>query len=170
MNNKRNGLFRNSLFYIVIFLSLIGIIYFFSNGQSNSQSKELQSSEFISQLRNNKIKDFSVQPNNGVYKITGDYRKAQKVSSNSGGFGLVPNSKTSVKSFTTVMLDSDSQVAQVVRLAEKNNIKMDTKAEESSGFWIQILLYALPLVMIIFFFYMMMGQAGQGGGRLFLHP
>ncbi|MDN5953503.1 MAG: ATP-dependent zinc metalloprotease FtsH [Loigolactobacillus coryniformis] len=165
MNNKRNGLFRNSLFYIVIFLSLIGIIYFFSNGQSNSQSKELQSSEFISQLRNNKIKDFSVQPNNGVYKITGDYRKAQKVSSNSGGFGLVPNSKTSVKSFTTVMLDSDSQVAQVVRLAEKNNIKMDTKAEESSGFWIQILLYALPLVMIIFFFYMMMGQAGQGGGN-----
>ena len=165
MNNKRNGLFRNSLFYIVIFLSLIGIIYFFSNGQSNSQSKELQSSEFISQLRNNKIKDFSVQPNNGVYKITGDYRKAQKVSSNSGGFGLVPNSKTSVKSFTTVMLDSDSQVARVVRLAEKNNIKMDTKAEESSGFWIQILLYALPLVMIIFFFYMMMGQAGQGGGN-----
>ncbi|MFD1317799.1 ATP-dependent zinc metalloprotease FtsH [Loigolactobacillus zhaoyuanensis] len=164
MNNKRNGLFRNSLFYIVIFLSLIGIIYFFSNGQSNSQSKELQSSEFVSQLKSNKIKDFSVQPNNGVYKITGDYRKAQKVSSNSGGFGLVSKSTTSVKSFTTIMLDSDSQVAQVARLAEKNNIKMNTKAEESSGFWIQILLYALPLVMIIFFFYMMMGQAGQGGG------
>ncbi|WP_057873107.1 ATP-dependent zinc metalloprotease FtsH [Loigolactobacillus rennini] len=165
MNNKRNGLFRNSLFYIVIFLSLIGIIYFFSNGQSNSQTKELQSSEFITQLKDDKIKDFSVQPNNGVYKITGNYRKAQKASSNGGGFGLVPSSSSSVKGFTTVMLDSDSQVAQVMRIAEKNNIKMNTKAEESSGFWIQILLYALPLVMIIFFFYMMMGQAGQGGGN-----
>ena len=78
MNNKRNGLFRSSLFYIVIFLALLGVIYFFTNGQSNTQSKEVQSSQFMTELRSDKIKNFTVQPDNGVYKITGDYRKAQK--------------------------------------------------------------------------------------------
>ncbi|QGG61483.1 ATP-dependent zinc metalloprotease FtsH [Loigolactobacillus bifermentans] len=165
MNNKRNGLFRSSLFYIVIFLALLGVIYFFTNGQSNTQSKEVQSSQFMTELRSDKIKNFTVQPDNGVYKITGDYRKAQKSNSGSSGFGLVPNSSNKVKSFTTVILDSDSQVAQMAKVAEKNNTKMNTKAAESSGFWIQILLYALPVVMFVFFFYMMMGQAGQGGGN-----
>jgi cell division protease FtsH len=165
MNNKRNGLFRSSLFYIVIFLALLGVIYFFTNGQSNTQSKEVQSSQFMTELRSDKIKNFTVQPDNGVYKITGDYRKAQESNSGSSGFGLVPSSSNKVKSFTTVILDSDSQVAQMAKVAEKNNTKMNTKAAESSGFWIQILLYALPVVMFVFFFYMMMGQAGQGGGN-----
>ncbi|ANK59006.1 ATP-dependent zinc metalloprotease FtsH [Loigolactobacillus backii] len=164
MNNKKNGLFRNSLFYIVIFLALMGVIYFFTNGQSNTQSKEIQSSAFVTQLKDNKIKNFSVQPNNGVYKITGEYRKAQKSKSTGGGFGLVPSSSSSVKSFTTTMLDSDSQVSQMTQAASKNNVTMNTKAEESSGFWVQMLLYALPIVMFIFFFYMMMSQSGQGGG------
>ncbi|KRK40922.1 cell division protein FtsH, ATP-dependent zinc metallopeptidase [Loigolactobacillus bifermentans DSM 20003] len=144
---------------------MLGVIYFFTNGQSNTQSKEVQSSQFMTELRSDKIKNFTVQPDNGVYKITGDYRKAQKSNSGSSGFGLVPNSSNKVKSFTTVILDSDSQVAQMAKVAEKNNTKMNTKAAESSGFWIQILLYALPVVMFVFFFYMMMGQAGQGGGN-----
>ena len=49
MNNRRNGLFRNSLFYILMFLSLMGIIYFFFGGNSGSQTQNIRSSEFVKQ-------------------------------------------------------------------------------------------------------------------------
>jgi len=70
MNNKRNGLFRNSLFYIVIFLLIIGVFYLFNGNNTNSQSQEIQSSQFVKDLNGNKIKNFSIQPSGGVYKIT----------------------------------------------------------------------------------------------------
>ncbi|MDN6712774.1 MAG: AAA family ATPase, partial [Lacticaseibacillus paracasei] len=38
--------------------------------------------------------------------------------------------------------------------------------EESSGFWVNILVYVLPLLLFVWYFYMMMGRAGgQGGGN-----
>ncbi|WP_282802479.1 ATP-dependent zinc metalloprotease FtsH [Secundilactobacillus kimchicus] len=164
MNNRRNGLFRNSLFYIVLFLLIMGVFYFFQGNNSSSQSKEIQSSEFVSDLKNDKIKDFSVQPSNGVYKITGSYRQAQKTTTRSG---LIPGNKTTseVKNFSTMVLQNNSTVSEITKFAQANDIKMNTKAEESSGFWLNILVYVLPLVLLVFFFYMMMGQAGQGGGN-----
>ncbi|MBT9670703.1 ATP-dependent zinc metalloprotease FtsH [Secundilactobacillus kimchicus] len=164
MNNRRNGLFRNSLFYIVLFLLIMGVFYFFQGNNSSSQSKEIQSSEFVSDLKNDKIKDFSVQPSNGVYKITGSYRQAQKTTTTSG---LIPGNKTTseVKNFSTMVLQNNSTVSEITKFAQANDIKMNTKAEESSGFWLNILVYVLPLVLLVFFFYMMMGQAGQGGGN-----
>lgn len=43
---------------------------------------------------------------------------------------------------------------------------MNAKPEESSGFWVNLLVYVLPLLLFVWFFYMMMGRAGgQGGGN-----
>ncbi|MDN6355388.1 MAG: ATP-dependent metallopeptidase FtsH/Yme1/Tma family protein, partial [Lactiplantibacillus plantarum] len=81
MNNRRNGLFRNSLFYILMFLSLMGIIYFFFGGNSGSQTQNIRYSEFVKQLDKNNVKNVSIQPSGGVYKVTGSYRKARTTSS-----------------------------------------------------------------------------------------
>lgn len=165
MNNKRNGLFRNSLFYIVIFLLIMGVVYFFQGNNSNSQSQDIQSSEFIQQLKHNKIKKFSVQPSGGVYKVTGEYRTAQKSKESTTGFTLGGSTSSKVTSFSTAILENNSSVQEMTRYARDHNVKMNTKAEESSGFWINLLVYVVPLLAFIFFFYMMMGQAGQGGGN-----
>lgn len=165
MNNKRNGLFRNSLFYIVIFLLIMGVVYFFQGNNSNSQSQEIQSSEFIQQLKQNKIKKFSVQPSGGVYKVTGEYRTAQKSKESTTGFTLGGSTSSKVTSFSTAILENNSSVQEMTRYARDHSVKMNTKAEESSGFWINLLVYVVPLLAFIFFFYMMMGQAGQGGGN-----
>lgn len=164
MNNRRNGLFRNSLFYIVIFLLVIGVIYLFNGNNTNSQSQEIQSSQFVKDLNANKIKSFSIQPSGGVYKITGEYRNAQKRTTNTG-FSLGGSQSTAVTGFSTQVLTNNSTVSAIDKTAKQHNVKMNTKAEESSGFWLNLLVYAAPLVIFFFFFYMMMGQAGQGGGN-----
>ncbi|GAB6093476.1 ATP-dependent zinc metalloprotease FtsH [Furfurilactobacillus curtus] len=164
MNTRRNGPVRNSLFWIVIFLSFMGILYFFFGNNSGSQTQNIRSSEFVRQLKQNKVKNFQVQPAGGVYKITGEYRKAQKVSgSGSTGLGIGSSQTTTAKNFTSSILENNASVQQVTDAASKHNVKMDTKPEESSGFWINLISLILPVILIGFFFYMMMGQAGQGG-------
>ncbi|KRN20311.1 ATP-dependent Zn protease [Secundilactobacillus similis DSM 23365 = JCM 2765] len=148
----------------MIFLLIMGVVYFFQGNNSNSQSQEIQSSEFVQQLKSNKIKKFSVQPSGGVYKVTGEYRNAQKTKTSSG-FTLGGNTSSKVTGFTTAVLQNNSSVQEITRYARDHNVKMNTKPEESSGFWINLLVYVLPLIAFIFFFYMMMGQAGQGGGN-----
>lgn len=48
MKNNRNGLFKNSLFYIVVFLSIMGIIAAVVGKGGNNQTSTISSSEFIS--------------------------------------------------------------------------------------------------------------------------
>ena len=168
-NNRRNNNFtHNVLFYAVMFLCIMGIAYFFFGGnQSTGQSKTVTQSEFISELKSNKIKSVQLQPNGGVYKVTGTYRKPQANNSNNnanGGFALSTQRNNKVSQFQSSVLESDVTVSQLQRYANKHNVKVSTRAEESNSIWMNLLLTVLPLVIMIFFFYMMMGQAGQGGG------
>ena len=166
-NNRRNNNFtHNVLFYAVMFLCIMGIAYFFFGGnQSTGQSKTVTQSEFISELKSNKIKSVQLQPNGGVYKVTGSYRKPQTNNSNSNnGFALATQRNNKVSQFQSSVLESDVTVSQLQNYANKHNVKLSTKAEESNSIWMNLLLTVLPLVIMIFFFYMIMGQAGQGGG------
>lgn len=166
-NNRRNNNFtHNVLFYAVMFLCIMGIAYFFFGGnQSTGQSKTVTQSEFISELKSNKIKSVQLQPNGGVYKVTGSYRKPQTNNSSfNNGFALTTQRNNKVSQFQSSVLESDVTVSQLQKYANKHNVKLSTKAEESNSIWMNLLLTVLPLVIMIFFFYMMMGQAGQGGG------
>lgn len=166
-NNRRNNNFtHNVLFYAVMFLCIMGIVYFFFGGnQTNSQSKTVSQSEFISELKTNKVKSVQLQPNGGVYRVTGTYRKPQANNDDStNGFALAPQRNNKVSHFQGSVLQSDVTVSQLQRYANKHNVKLSTRAEESNSIWMNLLLTVLPLVIMIFFFYMMMGQAGQGGG------
>ena len=163
-NNNKNGLFRNSLFYIVIFLGIMGALYYVFGNHSNSQSQQIQSSQFVTELKKGNVKSFTMQPSGSTYKVTGVYKKAQKSKETSGLVGF-PSSESKVDHFSTNVLTNDSSVAQIKKYAEKNNVKYGAKEEESSSIWIQLLIYVAPLFFFIIFFYMMMGQAGQGGGN-----
>ena len=166
MNSNKNGLFKNSLFYIVIFLLIMGVIYFFNGNTNQTTSQEIQSSQFVKNLKDDKVKSFSVQPNGGVYKISGTYRQGQKVQVQSGLIGGNQTQSKNVTKFTTTVLENNSSIAEITKAAQSNNVKMNAKPEESSGFWVNLLVYVLPLLLFVWFFYMMMGRAGgQGGGN-----
>ncbi len=164
MNNNKNGLVKNSLFYIVIFLVIIGALYYFVGIRGGAQSQKIQSSQFITELKKNNVKEFTMQPAGSTYRITGTYKKPANVEK-TGGLTGIAGTSTKVSTFTTNVLTNDTLVKQIESYATKNKVKYGAKEEESSSIWVQLLIYVLPLVFFIFFFYMMMGQAGQGGGN-----
>lgn len=163
-NRKNNGFAHNVLFYAIIFLCIMGIAYFFFGGSStDTQSKNVSQSTFVTELKDNKVKSFQLQPDGGVYKITGIYRKPQKVSGSDAGFSIVGQKSSTTTSFQSSVLDSDITLSQLQKYAEKHNVTISTKAEESNSLWMNLLFTILPLIIMVFFFYMMMGQASQGG-------
>ncbi len=163
-NRKNNGFAHNVLFYAIIFLCIMGIAYFFFGGSStDTQSKNVSQSTFVTELKDNKVKSFQLQPDGGVYKITGTYRKPQKVSGSDAGFSIVGQKSSTTTSFQSSVLDSDVTLSQLQKYAEKRNVTISTKAEESNSLWMNLLFTILPLIIMVFFFYMMMGQASQGG-------
>ena len=166
MNNNRNGngLLRNSFFYIVVFLGIMGVLYYMFGSRQSMQTQQIQSSQFITELKKNNIKDFTMQPSGSTYKITGTYRHAKKSSGSSGIARIASSGADESTGFTTNVLTNDSTVKQIQEYAQKNKIKNSAKEEESSSIWIQLLISVVPILFFIFFFYMMMGQAGQGGG------
>ena len=115
-NNNKNGLFRNSLFYIVIFLGIMGALYYVFGNHSNSQSQQIQSSQFVTELKKGNVKSFTMQPSGSTYKVTGVYKKAQKSKETSGLVGF-PSSESKVDHFSTNVLTNDSSVAQIKKYA-----------------------------------------------------
>ncbi|QYN59114.1 ATP-dependent zinc metalloprotease FtsH [Lactobacillus panisapium] len=167
MKNNRNRLFSNGLFYIVVFLLLLGGINWALGGTDNSGGSEnISYSEFVKDLNDGKVKNFNVQPSNGVYTVSGSYKTAQgtkEQSKNSFDF-FNGNSGSKVTRFSTTMLQNDSSVSNVQNLAEKSGTKMTTQGESQSGNWISTIVMLVPTILFIVMLWMMISQS-SGGGR-----
>lgn len=166
---KKNGLFKNGIFYAIVFLGIIGIVSWAGNGASSGQSSEISASKFVKQLKEDEVKEFSIQPSGGVYKITGEYRKAQKVEGSTGGTGFSlfgSNKEAESKNFTTAVLSNDSTINQINEIAQENKVTMTPLEEATMGFWLSLLISFAPILILVLLFYLMMGQSqgGQGGG------
>ncbi|OJG91018.1 ATP-dependent metalloprotease [Enterococcus saccharolyticus] len=141
---------------------MVMVVYFFL-GNGGNQTPEIEYSKFTEQLEEGEIKEFKVQPANGVYRITGEYNEEQKINNNNG-LAVLGSTQSTTKRFTTIVLPNDSTLSEVTTLASEHSVKTSIEEESSSGIWLSLLISFLPLVIIIFFFYMMMGQQGGGGG------
>ncbi|MCT2908353.1 ATP-dependent metallopeptidase FtsH/Yme1/Tma family protein [Schleiferilactobacillus harbinensis] len=167
MKNRRNGLFRSGLLYFFIFVVLVALVSTFIGGNGNgSRSQEIKSSTFITELQDKKIKDFNIQPSGSVYKVSGTYREPQSVSTPSNGFGLFQTGSgtTTVTNFTTTVLPNDATLNQIRVTAKTADVSYSTSSESNSGFWLQMLFYFVPTILVIAFFWFMMNSANQGGG------
>ncbi|HJF19030.1 MAG TPA: ATP-dependent zinc metalloprotease FtsH [Enterococcus columbae] len=162
MNKKGNGMFKNTLYYVLVLLAMAAILIFFV-GNGSSQSPAIDYSKFTEQLEEGKIKSFSVQPANGVYKISGEYKDEQTVSNNSG-LSVLGSTSTKTDKFTTIILPNDSTLSEITSLADTHKVATTIKEESNSGVWLSFLISMVPFVIMIFFFYMIMGQQGGGGG------
>ena len=161
-NNPKDGFLKSSIFYIFIFLAVVGMIYGLF-GNDKSTSKTLTSSEFIKALNDKELKSITVQQGNGIYNITGEYRKPQEVTADKGLNILQQSQK--VTKFTSTLLPNDASLQTVSRAAADTKTELVAKQQESSGFWLNLLVSFLPVLLIIGVFYMMMSQAGGKGGQ-----
>ena len=56
MKNQRNGNFvRNSLFYVIVVLGIMGLIYWVAGPTQTSNTKTISTSTFMTELRDKKI-------------------------------------------------------------------------------------------------------------------
>ncbi|MEG0582493.1 ATP-dependent metallopeptidase FtsH/Yme1/Tma family protein, partial [Enterococcus sp.] len=162
MNNKNKGTVRNTLYYVLILLAMVMVVYFFF-GNGNSQTPEIEYSKFSQQLKDGTVKEFTIQPANGVYRITGEFKSEQKIE-NSNGLSVLGSTQAATTRFTTIVLPNDSTLHEITSTAKAAGVKTVIQEESSSGIWVSLLLSFLPIVIFIFFFYMMMSQQGGGGG------
>ncbi|MDR1521412.1 MAG: ATP-dependent zinc metalloprotease FtsH [Streptococcaceae bacterium] len=164
MNNKKKRSFlKSSLFSILVLIALVGVLQIAFNG-SGKIVEDINYSEFIKQLKAGDISKFTVQPAGGVYEVKGTYKNKKQVK-NSGGLTTFGLADTSTKNFATVILPSDSTIANIQKLAEETKANFTVKEESSSGMWISFGMTLLPVILIFIFFYVIMGSAQQGGNR-----
>ncbi|KMY30707.1 cell division protein FtsH [Lysinibacillus xylanilyticus] len=141
-----NRIFRYTIFYLLIFLVIIGIFGTFNGG--NAPTKELTYNEFQEALDKNQITSATIQPDKSVYTVEGTLKGYEK------GESFTANIPT----------NNPDLMARIDEAAkDKNsNIKYLT-APETSG-WIQFFTGIIPFIIIIFLFFFLMSQS-QGGGN-----
>lgn len=142
-----NRIFRNTIFYLLIFLVIIGVVSFF-NG-NNQPTKQLTYTELINHLDAGDVAEITQQPERGVLEIRG---KLKGYKENETFVSYVTNNETN---------------AQVILKAATEGSKIDVKpAQETSG-WITFFTSIIPFVIIFILFFFLLNQAqGGGGGRV----
>ena len=164
MKKKQNGLFSSTVTYIIIFVLLVTGFAYYMRDNGTTSSQEIETSTFLSELKKDNVKSYSLQPSGGVYKVSGEYKKAQKSSSSNNSLSLFGSQSTKVTKFSTYIPTNDATLSQIQKATSANNVKTDTQEESQSGVWFSLLITVVPIVIMMVFFYMMMNQAGQGGG------
>ncbi|CAG9623426.1 ATP-dependent zinc metalloprotease FtsH [Sutcliffiella rhizosphaerae] len=142
-----NRIFRNTIFYLLIFLVIIGVVSFFNN--PNPKETPITYNEFIQKLENNEVEKFTIQPTRSVYEARGTLEGA--------GEG---------ETFVSVFPNSASALDRVETIAEGQNIPLTVdKAEETSG-WVTFFTSIIPFVIIFILFFFLLNQAQGGGSRV----
>lgn len=138
-----NRIFRNTIFYLLIFLVIIGVVSFF-NG-NNEPTENISYSKFVDHLEAKQVDSISVQPERGVYEVRGALKGAEEG-----------------KSFITYVWNSESLLQKI----EQADPTVDVlPAKETSG-WVTFFTSIIPFVIIFILFFFLLNQAQGGGSRV----
>ncbi|WP_404406672.1 ATP-dependent zinc metalloprotease FtsH [Jeotgalibacillus malaysiensis] len=143
-----NRIFRNTIFYLIIFLVIIGIIGLFNNG--NQPNEELTYGEFLNALDGGEVTEIEIQPDRSVYNVRGQLEGYEET-----------------EYFLTNIPFESSALETIDEVAAANNTEVNVlQAPETSG-WVTFLTTIIPFVIIFILFFFLLNQAqGGGGGRV----
>lgn len=164
MQKQNNGFIKNPFLYLLmIFLLVTGFQYFFA-GRSAGHSQQIKYSELVQEITNDNVKEMTYQPSGSVIEVSGVYKTA-KTEKQETGIQFFTPSATKVEKFTSIVLPSDTTVADLQKLASEHQTQIEVKHESSSGMWINILVSVVPFAILFFFLFSMMGNMGGNSGR-----
>lgn len=166
---KRKSFLNSSLFYIIVFVGLIGLVQLFTNDTASESTEQVNTTEFVQYLEDDRVEEYSIQPVGGVYEIIGTFREGQELETESTEEDTIPifgggEEDGTAEGFTTLMLTNDSVVNEVFDLTRSNGVGMVSVEEPTTSIWTSLLITFLPFLIFGGFIYYMMRQAGQGGG------
>lgn len=164
--NRNRNVFRGTLFYILAFLAIAGIFQMVSGDFGlNNQTKEISSSEFMTELEQGAFNEFEVQIGSGVYHIKGTYDSSTTVNEEEENLVQIFQTSDTERRFETEVLGNDATLERVTQLALQTETKMDTVPESSTGLWLSFLPFLILMIPAFFLMYSMMQQGGGGGGK-----
>ncbi|GAA0439447.1 ATP-dependent zinc metalloprotease FtsH [Lentibacillus halophilus] len=138
-----NRIFRNVIFYLLIFLVVIGVIGVFKG--PNEQRDEFNVQEFMNALNNGEIEEMTMQPSNGIMRITGTTGDDE--------------------AFIAQVPDNTDVISEIYDQAVQQST-LKTKEEEQPSGWVTFLTTIIPfLILGLFFFFILSQSQGGGGGR-----
>ncbi|MEH7886626.1 ATP-dependent zinc metalloprotease FtsH [Bacillus sp. JJ1609] len=141
-----NRIFRNTIFYLLIFLVIIGVVSFF-NG-NNEPTEQITYDKFMQQLEAGNVEgDLSLQPERGVYEVKGQL-KGQK--EGQGFITYVWNNPETLNRIEQAAADADVEIMP---------------AKETSG-WVTFFTSIIPFIIIFILFFFLLNQAQGGGSRV----
>ncbi|MFM1655018.1 ATP-dependent zinc metalloprotease FtsH [Brevibacillus sp. B_LB10_24] len=144
-----NRFFRNTGFYLLIFLVTVGIVNFVLSGTEKTTQMSYQ--EFRTELQNDNVLQLTLRPDGGTYRVDGKLKKAQ----------------TGHESFTTNVPLSDSVVQLINDKIDSGQINgADFKPAEGNNIWLTFLTSIIPFVIIFILFFFLLNQAQGGGSRV----
>jgi cell division protease FtsH len=143
-----NRIFRNTIFYLLIFLVIIGVVSFFND--NNEPTKQISYGEFITYLEKGEVDSITLQPERQVYEVRG---KLKGTSENE--FFLV-----------NIPLGNSGALQKIDQIATTNNTKIEyLMARETSG-WVSFFTTMIPFIIIFILFFFLLNQAQGGGSRV----
>ncbi|WP_243292559.1 ATP-dependent zinc metalloprotease FtsH [Bacillus sp. FJAT-47783] len=141
-----NRIFRNTIFYLLIFLVVIGVVSFFQGG--NQKPEQITFSTFVSKLEAGDVENITLQPVRGVYEVRGHLE------------GYADDQ------YFLTYISGDDALAQVNKAANENRTDLTyVQAEDTNG-WVAFFTSIIPFVIIIFLFFFLLNQAQGGGSRV----
>ncbi|WP_088105916.1 ATP-dependent zinc metalloprotease FtsH [Halalkalibacter urbisdiaboli] len=142
-----NRIFRNTIFYLLIFLVIIGIVSVFSSDQA--QTEEVTFSEFTERLEQGEVRSLTVKPDRQVYLVTGQF-----------------TDQGEDEFFQTRLLRSEQTAELLANAQSALGTELDVEgADETSG-WVTFFTSIIPFVIIFILFFFLLSQAQGGGSRV----
>lgn len=145
-----NRIFRYTIFYLLIFLVIIGILGTFNN--SGQPTKNIGYDEFLDALEDGTIEEVTIQPDASVYEVTGQLDGYEE------GESFVTN----------IPLENEALLTQIDEVAKsQEGVQVNfMKAPQTSG-WVQFFTGIIPFIIIFILFFFLLNQSqGGGGGRV----
>ncbi|EJR47772.1 ATP-dependent zinc metalloprotease FtsH [Bacillus cereus VD107] len=140
-----NRIFRNTIFYLLIFLVVIGIVSYF-NG-STQKTTSVSYDKFITKLEKGEVRNVQLQPKNGVFEVKGQF-----------------NTSSQGEQFVTYAPNTEELQKKINDKAQGAEVKYQP-AEETSA-WVTFFTSIIPFVIIFILFFFLLNQAQGGGSRV----
>ncbi|WNB92014.1 ATP-dependent zinc metalloprotease FtsH [Bacillus sp. NEB1478] len=140
-----NRIFRNTIFYLLIFLVVVGVVSFF-NG-NNNEVKEIRYDQLTSYIQADKVESIVYQPEGGVYVVRGKLKGAAEGEVFQTNAPLTGNTLDEIKS-----------------LAKSSHVEF--KQQEQTSGWVTFFTSIIPFVIIFILFFFLLNQAQGGGSRV----
>ncbi|WP_458120574.1 ATP-dependent zinc metalloprotease FtsH [Paenibacillus sp. Z6-24] len=145
-----NRFIRNSGFYLILFLVVVGIVRYVSDGSEAADNPRYD--QLKTALNSGNVSSVTIQYDNYAYLVTGMYKEQPE------------GAKT--KQFSSYIPATDAALDLINTASETKGTQVTVKPKEGDSIWLSFITSMIPLVIMFILFFFLFNQAQGGGGKV----